>query len=266
MTESKNLFRAGNGEPLVLIHPAEASWHAWRPVLEPLTRQYEVHAVTLPGHLDAAPLAGPVSIDTFADAVEAYLDQAGLATAHFAGNSLGGILAVEMVRRGRARSAVSFSGPSAAVDDRALTRLYRQFQIGALLGRIPGLARLGGRTPASRRRFLSSIMVHGERMTSAEYAQFLAAGRAANVATELVRDFRRGPSPAPFHTDLPVTIAWGSEDRVVPLESFGRPSHALVNGSKLSLIDGAGHIPMWDNPSAVVQTIQKATAQAVGIA
>jgi pimeloyl-ACP methyl ester carboxylesterase len=262
MTEPAGLYRAGTGEPLVLVHPAESSWHAWRPVLASLAEHYDVHALTLPGHFGAAPLPGPVSVESFADALEGYLDAAGLATAHLAGNSLGGILAVEMVRRGRARSAVSFSGPSAAADDRAALRLLRQFQIGAVFGRLPLLPRIAARNPAFRQRFLATLMVHGDRVTSAEFAEFISAGRNSNIGVPLVRHYRRGGAPVAFDVgDVPVVIAWGSQDRVVPLDSFGVPSHRLIRGSELRVIDGVGHIPMWDDPQMVIQVIREATTR-----
>jgi pimeloyl-ACP methyl ester carboxylesterase len=43
------------------------------------------------------------------DAAERYLDERGLARPHLAGNSLGGWVAIELARRGRAASVCAFS-------------------------------------------------------------------------------------------------------------------------------------------------------------
>jgi pimeloyl-ACP methyl ester carboxylesterase len=257
-------WRSGRGEPLVLIHGAEACWPVWRPVLGRLAEYYGVHAIVLPGHLGGEPLGqAPVSIGTFADSVEGYLDAVGLPAAHVAGNSLGGILATEMVRRGRARSAVSFSGPSAVDGDAQLKRLLRLFAIGAVLSRVPLVDPLAVRSPRFRRVVLAGAMVHGERVSAAEFTETIAAGRAADIALPLVRDVRKNGLPKPMSAGgVPVIVAWGARDKVVPFTGYGEPSSRLVAGTELRMIQDAGHVPMWDAPDAVVRTIRDATARA----
>ena len=46
---------------------------------------------------------------------------------------------------------------------------------------------------------------------------------------------------------LPVLIAWGTEDRMIPVEHAHR-AHELVPGSELTLFEGAGHFPHCDRP------------------
>ena len=68
-------------------------------------------AVDLPGFGESAPLRDPQApiIPAQADAVEHTLDELGIDTTHIVGNSLGGWLAFELARRGRARSVVALS-------------------------------------------------------------------------------------------------------------------------------------------------------------
>ena len=108
---SQALYRAGHGEPLVLIHGFTATWRCWLPVLGLLVPRFEVIAPTLHGH-DGGPVppAGPAhSISVAAGHLERLLDAQGVGTAHLAGNSLGGALALELAKRGRARSVVAIS-------------------------------------------------------------------------------------------------------------------------------------------------------------
>jgi pimeloyl-ACP methyl ester carboxylesterase len=106
----KQAFRAGHGTPLVLLHPLFGSWRTWQPVLGPLTAHHEVFAPTLAGHRGGPELPpGPAPLSVFVDHVERDLDAAGFDTVHTAGNSLGGRVAVELARRGRARSVTAFS-------------------------------------------------------------------------------------------------------------------------------------------------------------
>src|SRR5215208_1035274 len=119
---SPALYRAGHGEPLVLIHGFTATWRCWLPLMGLLVPRFEVIAPTLHGH-DGGPVppGGPAhSLSRATDHLEAILDDLGVGTAHLAGNSMGGALALELAKRGRARSVVAISpGGGWRADDSA---------------------------------------------------------------------------------------------------------------------------------------------------
>jgi pimeloyl-ACP methyl ester carboxylesterase len=52
---SSSLYRAGQGETLVLLHGFMSTWHQWRPVLADLVPHFEVVVPTLAGHLGGPP-------------------------------------------------------------------------------------------------------------------------------------------------------------------------------------------------------------------
>ena len=52
-----NHYRAGAGEPLVLLHGIGSHWQMWEPVLPMLTARHDVIAVDLPGFGDVADAA-----------------------------------------------------------------------------------------------------------------------------------------------------------------------------------------------------------------
>src|SRR5690348_3371641 len=95
---SPRLYRAGDGEPLVLIHGFTATWRCWQPVLADLVPRFEVIAPTLPGHDGGPPPpdGGAHSIAEGTDHFEAILYDLGIESAHMAGNSLGGAVALEL--------------------------------------------------------------------------------------------------------------------------------------------------------------------------
>src|SRR3954463_13954267 len=102
--------RGGSGPPLVLLHGFTDTWRTWELVLERLERHHDVLAPTLPGHAGGPRLdGGPVRESLLADAVERSMDEAGFETAHIAGNSMGGYVALQLAARGRARSVVALS-------------------------------------------------------------------------------------------------------------------------------------------------------------
>ena len=97
----------GSGEPVLLLHPFLISQLVWQKVAPQLadTGRYEVFAPTMAGH-NGGPPAGTwfLSSAVLADHVERQLDELGWDTAHIVGNSLGGWVAFELERRGRART------------------------------------------------------------------------------------------------------------------------------------------------------------------
>jgi pimeloyl-ACP methyl ester carboxylesterase len=101
--------RGGSGPPLVCLHGFTDTWRTWELVLPALERHHDVLAPTLLGHAGGPPLEGPVGDAVIADAVERAMDDAGFATAHIAGNSLGGYVALQLAARGRAESVVALA-------------------------------------------------------------------------------------------------------------------------------------------------------------
>src|ERR687896_469332 len=103
--------RGGSGEPLVLIHGVGHTWRGWKPMLPLLERDFDVLAVDLPGfgRSPSLPAGTEPTPEALADAVERAMDAAGFDRAVLCGNSLGGWIALELARRGRASSAVAIS-------------------------------------------------------------------------------------------------------------------------------------------------------------
>ena len=97
----------GSGEPMLLLHPFMCPRTCGNTVAPQIaeTGRYEVFAPTMAGHNGGA--EGPFFLDSasFADDVERRMDALGWDTAHIVGNSLGGWVAFELERRGRARTA-----------------------------------------------------------------------------------------------------------------------------------------------------------------
>src|SRR3954452_10236683 len=82
-------------------------WDGVRPLLEP---HHRVEALTALGHRGGpAPTRRPVTIGDLVDAAERALDERRVGQAHVAGNSLGGWMAIELARRGRALTACALS-------------------------------------------------------------------------------------------------------------------------------------------------------------
>lgn len=259
-----NEYRGGVGEPLLLLHGLTASWRVWQPVLPGLTAHHHVIAPTLAGHDGGrAPAVGvDVSVGSLTDGVERRLDELAIERIHIAGNSLGGWIALELARRGRAQSVVAFSPPAAWRSARDLARVSALVEAGHLAAGLSGprfrglLAR-----PRARRALLRLAFEHGERVPPAVAEAMLAENAACTVVEEVVRAaWRDGPiAPSPAMPSCRIRIAWPVQDRTAPFERFGRPLLSLAPAAELVRLAGVGHVPMYDDPQLVVRTILEVT-------
>lgn len=251
--------RGGAGTPLVLLHAGMMTWRAWVPVLPLLEAHHEVFAPTLPGHCGGEALGDGVepSIRALADALERQLDDAGIADAHVAGNSLGGWLALELARRRRARSVVAFSPPAAGT--LAMNVLHQfLFRAGTLALRgVAPMAPWLGRTAVERRLVLRFACERGDRVEAAEMKAMLQAAAACRIGPAWLRTVTQWGALAPGldRSSCPILIAWGERDRLTPYEQFARPLLELVPTAEAVVLPGVGHVPMYDDPELVAGTI-----------
>ena len=99
-----NFERRGHGEPIVLLHGIGGELCVWEPVLDALAERLDVIAVDLPGFGQSPPLPDGMTPTPRRSrrSVAGLMDELGIASAHLAGNSLGGWLALELGKTERA--------------------------------------------------------------------------------------------------------------------------------------------------------------------
>ncbi len=259
--------KPGNGrERLLLVHGIGASSRCWEPVLPMLEERYEILNVDLPGHFLGAPMAKGVrpSVKAMADAVETMLDEAGWRTAHVAGNSLGGWIALELGARGRATSVTALA-PAGGWKRWSLAelRLIPFFFVQRLLAWI-GLPIRGWlmRSPWRRRAALKEVTERGDTLGPDTAAHFVQAFVGCKIFWRIIfteatsRLLRSAPIACP------VSIVWGNKDAVLPLRSSADRWQRELPDAKWHLWLGVGHMPMVDEPRRTVEVIEQTAALA----
>ncbi|MGH3432943.1 MAG: alpha/beta fold hydrolase [Thermocrispum sp.] len=256
-------YRAGIGTPLLLLHGVGGTWRVWGPVLPDLERAHEVFAPTLPGHCGAEPLADGVvpSIGALVDGVEDALDRAGLERVHVVGNSLGGWIALELARRGRARSVVVFGSAGAWRSQRRLKVLAAQlrWQL-SLLGRFSERADALASRPTIRTALLRTQVAHPDRADPAELAAAIRAVPQSPVVSPLLRTIAEKPLEPLRDPGCRVRVVWAERDRVIPFEHYGEPLLERVPSAELVRHGGIGHVPMSDAPGDVARLVLEVTS------
>ena len=258
---SPALYRAGEGEPLVLIHGFTATWRCWLPVLGLLVPRFEVIAPTLHGHHGGpVPPRAAHSLSDATDHFEALLDGLGVGTAHFAGNSMGGALAIEMAKRGRARSVVAISpgGGWREDDAREVERIIRLFKRNQKSARVTERhhERLLGR-PGFRRIGLRDIMTRGHLMPAEEAVLLTRSSTRCSIVDDVFVTMRNGSGRV---VDLdqvkaPTLVAWGEKDRLLPMDRHAERFRTEIPGGEFRVLRGLGHTPMWDDPAQIAELI-----------
>jgi pimeloyl-ACP methyl ester carboxylesterase len=89
----------GSGPPVLLIHGVGARLDNWDGVAAVLSRNFRVVRYDLRGHGKSSKAPGPYSLEMFADDAAGLLDRLGIARAHLAGHSLGGMIAITLAVR-----------------------------------------------------------------------------------------------------------------------------------------------------------------------
>lgn len=256
-------FREGAGSPVVLLHGITMSWRAWKPVLPFLVGRHDVFVPTLAGHRGGPALRPDATsgIEAVVDVLCDQLDEAGIESAHLVGNSLGGWVALEMARRGRARSVVGFSPAGTWRARRDLLRLLFLFRAGHLAVGSPRLSWMAT-NPRIRRLALGRMLARPDRVPEEELIGLIKDFEDCALFTALLGGGGNRLEPlAEFDVALcPVKIAWAEKDRVIPYGRYGRPMQETVRGAEFTMLPGVGHVPMYDDPRLIARTILEMTS------
>ena len=242
--------RGGAGPPLVLLHGFLDTWRVWELVLPALERSHDVLAPTLAGHAGGPPLP-QVSGAAVIDAVERAMDDAGFETAHVAGNSLGGYVALALAARGRARTVVAFAPAGGWTE---VLDLQDGMQEQARAAAPHARALLA--TPAGRRRATELLTVEYVHIPVELLAHQLLGVAGCTAAEAMIANARREGWPlAPERITCPVRIVWGTADRLLPYPAAAERFRRELPQADWVELDGVGHCPPLDVPLETAQLI-----------
>jgi pimeloyl-ACP methyl ester carboxylesterase len=250
--------RGGSGSPLVCVHGFMDTWRTWELVLPALERRHDVLAPTLAGHAGGPPIADTGADLVFAaDMLERAMDDAGFATAHLVGNSLGGYLALELAARGRADSVVALApaggwieGDPTIAETRATQRSIHE-AVKAIAPHADAIVA----NDAGRRRATQFITVNYEHIPADFLAHQIRGVAHEPIGTLLENSEHQSWDVATKMIDCPVRIVWGTEDQVLPWPSAAVRFRESLAHADWVVLDGVGHCAQLDIPLETAELI-----------
>jgi pimeloyl-ACP methyl ester carboxylesterase len=252
-----------SGQPaLVLLHGVTMSALAWQDVTPHLASHFEVHTPTAAGHRGGpAARRRPATVSDTVDAAERYLDELGLDRPHLAGNSLGGWLAIELARRGRAATVCALSPAGFwSMGHRSHTASTARVRRAVTLSRMPRpITALALRSGIARRIAFSDIACRADRISHAQAVEMVDDVLECEVATDLLGtpELVAPLDPLP----CPVTLAWSEHDKVFPVGVNGAIAQQRLPEAKFEVLPGVGHVPMVDDSQLVAETIRRSASR-----
>jgi pimeloyl-ACP methyl ester carboxylesterase len=226
----------------------------WRDVMPLLAADHDVIAPTALGHAGGPPALQRGSYRDVLDAAERQLDELSLERAHLVGNSMGGWIALDLARRGRALSVCALS-PAGMWSPGGASRSRARLRQGLRMGRLtrPALPTLY-RSPRIRQFALRQVAANGASVQRDRALELTDDMLGCQVSEEMLSTEEYF---APLeHAPCPITIAWCELDRIFPESEFGARAKERVPGARYVVLSNVGHVPMLDDPQFVAAVIR----------
>lgn len=261
----------GTGPDVILIHGAGGNWREWTYSLIPrLKGEFRFFAVDRPGHGYSSRI--PTRANEFetiteqAEVIDAAVRQLGARDPIVLGQSYGGAVALAHALNHDAEAAVIVAGVSNPWPGDIDAFYYR---MSGWLGRAL-LAPLAA-TFANEERGQETVenifkpdpvppgyLDHLGLDIAVRPTQLVTnAGMVKTLRPQIVAQSKRYEG-----LEIPVEIVHGTADTTVPFDVHAEPLHAKLPNSRLTVLEGTGHMPQHSREAEVIEAIRSAAKRA----
>lgn len=236
---------AGAGPAVVLLHGFPFNRSLWREQAELLAPNFRVIAPDLRGHGETTVTAGPVTMAAMARDVVGLLDALEISEAAVCGLSMGGYVSLALYRLFPARVRALVLADTRAVADSKEGRQNREQQAQKAL--LEGMAPIAD---AMLPKLVAPVTVAKRPEVVARVREMILKTDRTGAAAA-----QRGMAQRTDHTDflshitVPTLIIVGKYDQLTPVAESEK-MHELIAGSRLEIIEGAGHVSNIEQPEA----------------
>jgi len=255
--------RAGDGPALLLIHGIAGSSQTWEPVIGALAEDHTVLAPDLIGHGASAKPPGDYSLGAQASAMRDFLSVQGIERATVVGQSFGGGVAMQFAYQypDHCDRLVLVGSGGLGREVSWLLRLLAVPGVEYVLPVLfPAFVRDRGNDLMGFLHRAGLRHARGAEMWKAYASLTEAENRKAFVTTLRGVVDPGGQSVSAMDrlylaARIPTLIVWGDHDKIIPV-SHARAAHEAIAGSRLEVIEGAGHFPHVEAPERFVTVLR----------
>ncbi len=246
--------RAGRA-PIILLHGFFYDSLMWYKNMQFLSQHYKVYALDLWGFGYSAREPLDYGYPLFAEQIQLFMQALNISKASFIGHSLGAGAAITFVgeHADKVEKLIlvdAFGLPNSAP---LYSRLIKTAFIGPLLLKL--------KNDSLRKKILSCHLNKNGNITDEDYLSKATWSQKIFGSNQVIIDIEQRQffdqlSDEIHHLsdfDLPTLMIWGKQDRIVPF-TRGEHMQKVMLGSKLEIIDNAGHLVNIDQPEIFEQT------------
>ncbi|WP_426114562.1 acetoin dehydrogenase dihydrolipoyllysine-residue acetyltransferase subunit [Pseudomonas sp. DSP3-2-2] len=237
-------FELGEGgTPLVLIHGFGGDLNNWLFNHQALAAGRRVIALDLPGHGESGKTLRSGDLDELSHSVLALLDHLDINTAHLAGHSMGGAVALNIVRRAPQRVAslvlIASAGLGSEINGEYLQGFIDANNRNALR---PALVKLFSDPGLVNRQMLED-MLKFKRLEGVDSAL-------RQLVDQLFPNARQAAGLRAHVEQKPSLVIWGADDAIIPV------SHAQGLSAQVEILPAQGHMVQMEAAEQVNRLIE----------
>ncbi len=239
-----------NKPTIVFFHAFPLNSEMWKDQIAALSATHRCLAVDLPGYSGSPLPTHAVTFEHYVDHVISYLEKAGVKKSIFCGLSMGGYLALRLFDRAPELCSALILCDTKAGADGNEAKLKRAAGVKSLIADREAYATGQFKALIGESNLPNeSIKARFESIVSKNHTDGIAAGLVAmatrNDSTETLSKIK-----------VPTLIIVGKEDQVTPLTEAELLNQG-ISGSKLVVIEKAGHLSNLENPAAFNEAVSK---------
>ncbi|WP_338763031.1 alpha/beta hydrolase [Bernardetia sp. ABR2-2B] len=246
----------GTGEPLVLIHGAFSSLHTFEDWTKPLSENYRVISLDLPGFgLTGAMSEDDYCLENYMTYLEIFLDRLDIKKCAIAGNSLGGWIAWEYALRHQEQiEKLVLISAAGFVDDGSIPTPFKLAKL-PVFGKVFKYALQKPIFEKFVREVYCDQSVVCEE-TINRYFDFFTRDCNMKAFFNIINQELHDNTEKLRNLYTPTLIIWGKEDAWLPAQNARRFSELLPN-NRMLIYEGVGHIPMEEAPKKTVKVVSE---------
>ncbi len=237
----------GEGSPVILLHGFFYDSYLWAANIDALAENFKVYALDLWGFGYSTREPLDYDYQLYVDQVLLFMDSLGISRASLVGQSMGGGTAILFCVQYRERvNKLLLVAPAGLPNPLPLTVKFFK---------LPGIGEffLGLNSNALRRKNLKDFWIHNAELLTESYFENVTRFHKIDKTTEVLLTILRkqffyklsDEINCLAQMEVPILLVWGREDKAVPLRC-GQEMHRILKGSRLEIVDNAGHVPNFE--------------------